>query len=182
MRLRSTLVSLMGLLLAGCGGTDPKSFEGETPRLLLEEFFEGELVAYGIFEDRFGDLRRRFKVDIQGDWNPQTRTLTLDERFTYADGETDRRVWTIEKLGPHRYKGTAPDVIGTAEGESYGNAFTWSYKLDLDVGDSTWRVRFNDWMYKMDDDVLINRASVRRWGIEIGTLTITFRKTGSPTN
>jgi hypothetical protein len=174
----STVCLAASLGLAGCGGVDPKTFEGEEPRFVLEDFFRGKTEAHGIFEDRFGKLRRRFAVDIDGTWDAEAKTLTLDERFVYADGETDRRVWTIEKQGPHRYRGTAGDVIGAAEGRSYGPAFTWAYDIDLDVGESTWRVRFKDWLYKMDENVVINRASVTRWGIEIGTLTIVFRRPG----
>lgn len=79
-------------------------------------------------------------------------------------------------LGDGRYRGTAGDVTGIAEGQVSGNAFNWKYKVDLKVGGSTWNVGFNDWMFLMQDDVLINRAYVTRYGIEIGQVTIAFRK------
>lgn len=174
-RLLSAAVLFVAALgLTACGGIEPETFEGETPRLVLEDYFAGKTRAYGIFEDRFGELRRRFTVDIEGTWDG--KTLTLDERFDYADGETDRRVWEIEKRDAHTYAGTAGDVVGTAVGKGYGNLFTWSYEMDLDVGDSTWRVTFDDRMYLMADGILMNRASVTRFGIEIGTVTIVFVK------
>ncbi|MBK8210125.1 MAG: DUF3833 domain-containing protein [Rhodospirillales bacterium] len=161
-------------VVTGCGSMQPKDFAENKPRLVIEDYFAGETRAWGIFEDRFGDLRRQFVVDIAGSWNG--RELVLDENFRYSDGETDQRIWRITKLDEHRYEGTADDVVGTASGVAYGNALNWRYDLDLKVGDGTWRVRFDDWMFLQPDGVLINRARVRKWGVEIGEVTIVFSK------
>jgi len=173
---RMLLIALTALALAACGSMRVQDFENTGPRLKLEEYFAGETKAYGLFRDRFGDVRRQFTVKIDGDWNPQTQTLTLDERFQYRDGETDRRVWTIEKTGPHSYQGTAGDVPGTATGQAYGNAFNWTYQVDLKVDGSTYRVTFDDWMFLQPDGILLNTAEVTKWGFEVGTVTIAFRQ------
>ena len=60
------IISLIVILLNGCSSTNMKDFENKTPKLNLFEFFKGETVAYGIFEDRFGKLRRQFRVKIKG--------------------------------------------------------------------------------------------------------------------
>lgn len=161
--------------LTACAvGPQIEDFTGKPTELVLEDYFEGETTAYGIFEDRFNKVRRTFKVDITG--TVEDGVLTLDERFVYDDGELDTRVWTIDILGDGAYRGTAGDVPGYATGEVAGNAFNWKYKVDLKVGDSTWKVGFDDWMYLLEDDVLLNRAYVTRWGILIGEVTIAFRK------
>ncbi len=174
MRYSFWLAAAILLLTAGCGNMNPEQFEGREPRLLIEDYLAGRSRAWGLFEDRFGNLRREFVVDIDGTWDGET--LTLVEDFLYSDGETQQRIWTIRKLDDHRYEGTADDVIGTAEGVSYGNALNWRYTLALKVGDSIWNVRFDDWMFLQQDDVLINRARVTRFGFEIGEVTIVFRK------
>jgi hypothetical protein len=153
-----------------------QDFSTAEPRLVLEDYFQGHSRAWGIFEDRFGNLRRQFVVDIEGTWDPASRTLTLVEDFVYADGERQQRVWRIEKVGENRYRGTAGDVIGVAEGSISGNALFWEYDMDLKVGTSTWRVRFSDWMWLQPRGALINRARVKRWGIEIGTVTLFFQR------
>jgi hypothetical protein len=173
---RILAVALTALPLAACGSMQVQNFQDSQPRLQLEDYFAGETKAYGLFRDRFGDVRRQFVVEIDGDWNPETRTLTLDERFRYQDGETDRRVWRIEKTGPHSYQGTAGDVPGTATGEAYGNAFNWTYQVDLAVDGSTYRVTFDDWMFLQEDGILLNTADVTKWGFEVGTVTIAFRQ------
>ncbi len=152
----------------------PEQFEGREPRLLIEDYLAGNTRAWGLFEDRFGNLRREFVVDIQGTWDGET--LTLVEDFVYADGETQQRIWTIKKLDDNRYSGTAADVIGEAEGISYGNALNWRYTLALPIGDSVWNVRFDDWMFLQPDNVLVNRARVTKFGFELGEVTIFFRK------
>jgi hypothetical protein len=152
----------------------PSDFKDAEPRLTIEDYFAGKTHAWGIFEDRFGTLRRQFTVDISGTWNG--KELVLDERFEYRDGEKDRRVWTIRKTGDQTYEGRADDVIGMAQGEAQGNALNWRYDMDLKVGDGTLRVHFNDWMFLQPSGVLVNRARVSKFGIEIGEVTLFFMK------
>lgn len=164
------------LLLAGCGSMTVQDFAANKPELRLEEYFAGRSRAWGIFEDRFGRLRRQFIVDIQGTWDAGSQTLTLTEDFTYSDGETEQRVWTIRKQPDGSYRGTAEGVVGEASGSAAGNAFYWSYLFDLKVGSTTWRVRFDDWLWQQDGEVLVNRADISKWGVRIGGVAIFFRK------
>lgn len=166
---------LAAATVTGCASSSSlEQFEAAPRQLVLEDYFAGETTAYGLFEDRFGKVRRQFKVDITGE--VEGNRLTLTEKFVYDDGERDTRVWEIDILGNGQYRGTAGDVPVPAVGQVSGNAFNWKYKVDLKVGDSVWNVGFNDWMFLMEDDVLINRAYVTRYGIEIGQVTIAFRK------
>ena len=151
-----------------------EKFKGSQPTLSLEDYFEGKTEAWGMFHDRFGNLKRTFKVDITG--TLKADTLTLDEKFLYDDGEQDSRVWTIKILGNNQYSGTASDVVGEATGISEGNALNWKYKLNLKVGDSTILVDFDDWMFLQDRNILMNRAEVKKWGLNIGVVSITFLK------
>lgn len=170
-------IALAGmLLLAACSGRpsldDPKLSDRQ---LNLEEFFEGDLVAYGQFQDILGNVSRRFEVEIEGTWDGET--LTLVEDFLYEDGSTERRVWTLVKTGDQTWEGTAPGVIGTALGEERGDTFNWAYTIDLPIaGGETVRVSFDDWMWLLTEDRLLNKAYMERWGIGVGLVTITFEK------
>ena len=173
------MASILGLtlLLAGCSSMDINDFRGTQPELDIHDYFQGELRAWGIVENRSGVATRQFTVDMVG--RLEGDTLVLEEDFEYADGETDRRVWRIRKEGEHRYVGTAGDVIGEARGEARGRAFHWEYKVDLKVGDDTYRVAFDDWMYRQEDDVVINRATITKWGFEVAQVTVVFQKRDS---
>jgi len=172
--MRVLLATALVILLGSCGSMKPEQFKNVDPKLNLFAYFDGRTQAWGIFEDRFGNLRRQFKVVIDG--TIEGDTLTLDENFTYMDGEESRRVWTIIKKGDHNFEGTADDIIGVAEGVSYGNALNWKYSMDLKVENSLWRVKFDDWLFRQADDVIVNKAKVTRWGFEIGTVTLFFKK------
>ena len=187
--LRILLISLTIFLLYGCSSTNMKDFENKTPKLDLFEFFRGETVAYGIFEDRFGKLRRQFRVKIKGSVNQNI--LTLDEKFIYDDGEKATRIWKIKKLNENKklikYEGSADDVEGLATGSSIGNALNWTYDIYLNIKGSNLKVKFNDWIYKQDSNIAINRAYVSKFGIDIGSVTLVFlrgktAKTVSPLN
>lgn len=173
--IRGLVVLICALLLAGCVGKP--SLEDEKlsdTKLDLETFFDGRVLAYGQFQDRFGTVRRRFDVEINGDWDGQT--LTLVEDFVYEDKSTEQRVWTLQKTGPDSWRGTAPGVIGEALGEENGDTFNWRYLIDLPVPDGTLRVQFDDWMWKLSDTRVLNRAYMKKYGVDIGEVIITFEK------
>lgn len=171
---RSAVSLAAFFLLAGCSTMKPSDFADARPKLLLEEYFAGRTQAWGLFQDRFGTVTRQFTVEITGTWNGEQ--LVLDEQFLYNDGETDRRVWTIQKQADGRYEGRAADVVGVAAGLSAGNALNWAYIMDLKVGDGTLRVAFDDWMFLQPGGAMINRATVSKWGIDIGEVTLFFMK------
>ena len=168
-------VSILAIgLLAGCGAMKPEDFQGQEPRLTIENYFHGKVKAWGVFEDRFGTLRRQFDVDIDGNWDGNE--LVLDERFVYKDGERDRRIWRITKIDEHTYEGRADDILGTATGRQFGNALNWRYDMILNIKGTDVKVHFNDWMYLQSDGMLLNRARVSKWGIKLGEVTLAFRK------
>ncbi len=174
------LAILAFVILAACTGKP--SFDDPSlsdRKLNLEEFFDGELVAYGQFQDVLGTVRRSFVVTIDGDWNGDR--LRLVEDFVYEDGSTEQRIWTLTKTGPDSWTGTAPGVIGAATGIEQDNRFNWKYEIDLPVPaadgtNETLRVTFDDWMWLLSEDRLLNLAYVKRYGLDIGVVTISFEK------
>jgi len=161
-------------LAAGCAGPAPADYATEKPVLDLKTYFNGEMVAHGIFTDRSGKVARRFTVQMTGTWNGNQGTL--DERFTYSDGKTERRVWRLADEGGGRYTGRADDVVGTAIGIAAGNALNWQYTLRLPVDGKVYEVQFDDWMYLMDDRVMLNKAVMSKFGIRLGEVTLSFYK------
>jgi hypothetical protein len=174
-KLRAVAFFLAAFALIGCQQMRIEDFAGREPRLDVYEYFEGRSRAWGIFQDRFGRLRREFTVDIVGRREGDDG-FVLEEDFLYSDGETQRRVWHLRRVAPGRYEGTAEDVVGVAQGRTEGNALNLRYVLALKIGESVWNVDFDDWMFLQRDGVMINRARVSKWGIDIGEVTLTFRR------
>jgi hypothetical protein len=104
------------------------------------------------------------------------RVGTLDEDFFYSDGTTQKRIWTLTETAPGVFTGTADDVVGSATGLMAGNALNWKYTLALPVDGRVYNVQFDDWMYLMDDKVMINRAQMSKFGIYLGEVTLAFYK------
>ena len=168
---------LMGLMafLSGCGSNHSiEHYKGAEPALSLEEYFTGPIKAWGVVQDRSGKVVRRFDVDLVGTW--EDGTGILDEDFVYYDGETQKRIWTIKRLENGKYEGTAGDIIGKADGQIKGNTMRWAYQMDLPVGDKTFKVTFDDWMFLMNDGVLVNRSYIKKFGITMAELTLFMQK------
>ena len=163
------------MLLGGCASAPtPADYAAEKPLLDLKTYFNGELLAQGIFTDRAGRIVRRFTVQMTGTWVGDDGTL--DERFTYSDGKTERRVWRLKHLGGGRYSGRADDVVGEAVGVAAGNTLQWRYTLKLPVDDSVYEVQFDDWMVLIDDRVMLNKAAMSKFGIHLGEVTLAFQR------
>ena len=179
-RPRGALLSLAlgAALLAGCAGPQVSDYAAEKPVLDMRQYFSGTVDAYGVFTDRSGKVVKRFTVVMKCSWQglPGSETGVLDEDFTYSDGTTDRRVWTLKRTPDGRYTGTAADVLGEAAGEEKGNAFRWGYTLKLPVDGRVIEVQFDDWMYLMNDKVLLNKAVMSKFGIKLGEVTLSFVK------
>ena len=165
-------------LLAGCASPQVSDYAAEKPVLDLRQYFKGTVDAYGVFTDRSGRVVKRFTVVMTCSWQgpPGQETGVLDEVFTYSDGTTDRRIWTLKRSPDGRYTGTAADVLGEAFGEEKGNAFRWGYTLKLPVDGKIVEVQFDDWMYLMSDKVMLNKAVMSKFGIRLGEVTLTFVK------
>lgn len=160
--------------LAGCAGPKISDYAGEKPALDLRTYFNGMLDAYGVFTDRSGQVVKRFTVVMRCTWDGDNGVF--DEDFVYSDGTTGKRIWRMKHLGDGRYSGTADDVVGEAVGETRGNAFRWGYTLALPVDGRVWNVTFDDWMYLMDERVMLNKAVMSKFGVRLGEVTLTFIK------
>ena len=165
-------------LLAGCAGPQISDYAKEKPVLDMRQYFNGKIDAYGIFTDRSGKVVKRFTVVMDCSWTgPAGQEVgVLDEDFTYSDGTKDRRIWTLKRGADGKYTGTAADVLGVANGEVQGNAFRWGYTLKLPVDGKIIEVQFDDWMYLMNDKVMLNLAEMSKFGFKLGAVTLTFVK------
>jgi hypothetical protein len=165
-------------LLAGCAGPQIADYAAEKPTLDLRQYFSGTVDAYGVFTDRSGKVVKRFTVVMDCKWTgpPGQEVGVFDEAFTYSDGTKDRRVWTLKRGADGKYTGTAADVLGVANGEVKGNAFRWGYTLLLPVDGKTIEVQFDDWMYLINDKIMLNKAEMSKFGFKLGEVTLTFVK------
>jgi hypothetical protein len=175
------LVAAVGLvaLVASCSSIEPQVYAQEKPSLDLKTYFDGTLVGHGLFMDRAGEVQRRFVVTIKATWAGDVGTL--DEDFVWSDGEKEKRVWTLRPVAgqPGRWTGTAADVKGEATGIVAGNALNWTYTFMLKTKEGKrYDIDFDDWMFLIDEKVMLNRAVMTFWGFRVGEVLISFNRLG----
>jgi hypothetical protein len=137
--------------LTGCASNGVEQYHAEKPVLRLEQYLNGQLDGWGMFQGRSGEVKKRFHVLIDAKWTGDTGVL--DESFTWSDGTTSKRIWTLKKQPDGRFIGTADDVDG-----------------------KVYHVDFDDWMFLMDDKVMLNRSYMSKWGFRLGEVTLSFVK------
>lgn len=173
----NTAIILVMFLATGCSRVSIQDYQGTVPALDLKTFFDGELVAYGILQDRSGRVTRKFEATISASW--QGDEGVLEEHFLFDDGEEQERTWHLVHLGGNRYTGTAGDVVGTASGATAGSAFNWRYQLEVPWNNGTIVVNLDDWLYLVEQDHLINRTRLTKFGFRVGELTLVIERVSS---
>ena len=172
--MRLILSFILILLLSNCTVMKPEDYKNTEPKIKIEEYFLGNVKAWGILQGRSGVIKRRFTAKMNGSFEGEN--FILNEDFSWDDGEKQTRQWIIKKIGEHNYEGTAADVVGIAKGSSYGSAFKFEYKLLIPYEGKKIKVKFDDWIFKQDDEVAINRAILTKFGFKIGELSVFFVK------
>ncbi|MBU3021469.1 DUF3833 domain-containing protein [Aestuariibacter sp. A3R04] len=164
------------VFLPGCaGGIDGALYRQQQPVFNLYDFFDGPVKAWGIVQNRSGEVVQRFTVDIEG--KQKGSQLELNESFNYQLGDGPAsRIWTISRVEDTIFRGDAGDILGSATGQSYGNAFNFQYKMDLPVDDTTYEVTFDDWFFALGADTMMNRSYIKKFGIVMAEVTIFMQK------
>ena len=168
---------LIGLLsLTSCSGNGPsvEAYKEDTPKLSLKKFFNGNLEAYGIATDWRGKVTSRMEIKMKASWKGENGTL--EEIFIFSNGKKIKRVWHITDLGDGKFKATASDVKGKAEGKEVGNAAHFLYRISLPYGDDSVDVDADDKMYLVTPSTLINKVILRKFGVEVGEFIFAIKK------
>lgn len=152
-------------------------YQQQAPAFDIAEFFNGNVKAWGIVQNRKGRVVQRFTVEIAGGWEDET--LVLDETFKFGVGEGPAyRRWELKQARDGAWIGTAGDIVGPAEGREYGNAFNWQYHMELPMPGSSRliKVMLDDWMWAFDENTIVNRSYIRKFGITFAEVTLFMQK------
>ena len=165
---------LMVVLFSACSGVQVNDYRDRKPVFIADQFFEGKLSAHGVVKDRQGAVTRSFNADIVAYWD--NGIGTLEEDFTFDDGTTERRVWTLVPDGDRRYTATAGDVIGSGVMQLSGNSAFLDYVLRIPYRGDSIDLRVDDRMYLVSDDVLLNESTLSKFGVDVGSLLLVITK------
>ena len=172
------VLGLLSAFIFGCGTRSIAIYEGETPSFNLESFFNGKVEGWGIVLNRNNDVVKRFKVNVEGYFSADKSNGKLVEKFFWSDGKREERVWNLKKTADNEWEELVM-VSSAPHRGCVGNALKWSYRYNLILEDSFLNklsVDFDDWMFLVEDNVLMNRAVFSKFGLKLGTVIITFKK------
>lgn len=171
---KSVFVPLViGLMLSGCSQSVTE-YSNETPTLSLNKFFKGESLAWGVLHDWQGKQSVRFTAQLCGEW--QGNEGNLYELFHFSDGRVEQRHWQLTQAADGKVTGTAGDVVGRADGQLAGNTLYWQYTLRIPYNGDTTDVVVKDWLYLVDEQNLINRSTLHKFGLTVGEITLSIQQ------
>jgi hypothetical protein len=153
----------------------PADFATGRPVFDPMEFFTGHTKSAGVLENRRGTPTQHVTTETRG--VREGDMLRLEQSLRFSDGRKQDRSWRIRKLDAHHFTATANDVVGTIEGEAYGNVFHWSFTLALSPGDPFGNVRMSQWMYLQPDGrTMLNHSTIRKGGLVLAQVSEQFRR------
>ncbi len=151
------------------------AFASEGPLFDPVSFYTGQTRSWGIFENRAGEPTRTIRTETSG--HIVGGELRMEQDLYFGGQPRQHRSWKMRRLDAHHFEATANDLVGTARGEAYGNAFTWTFTLALKPGNSLYNVQMTQHMYlQPDGKTMINRDTIRKLGFILAEVTEQFRK------
>ena len=80
-------------MLFGCGGADHKIYADKSPLANFKTFYSQDVVGYGFYKNRGGEVSSRYYVHLIPNWNGNTGKLV---EYNYDDaGKMTTRDWTV---------------------------------------------------------------------------------------
>jgi hypothetical protein len=159
--------------ISGCSQSI-SDYKQLTPTLSLDQFLLGSGKAYGVMHDWQGKQGVRFVADLCGEW--QQGQGDLYEVFYFSDGRIEQRHWQLSQSSDGQVRGTAGDVVGEATGQLAGNSLYWEYVLRIPYDGDTLDVTVKDWLHLVDDNNLINRTTLHKFGFKVAELTLSIQQ------
>lgn len=164
--MRRTLLLLP--LLVAASSPPHAELAAPTPVFVPERFFVGRTEGTGTLKVT---LHKAQAVRVRSQGRVEDQVLVLDQVVERTGTPPERRQWRIRKAAGGRITGTVSDGTGPVEGDLSGNRLHLRYKLKKD------KVDVAQWIYlQPGGQVALNRMTLRRFGLKVGTLDETIRR------
>lgn len=148
-------------------------YAGTGPAFDIRQHLNGPILSEGVIYGPTGRVSSRFVARMHGRWDGDNGTLSED--FTFAGGRQQMRLWTLTMGKDGHFTATAPDIIGQAKGQQMGAAVRMTYRIRLEPEAGGHVLDVTDWLYLMENDVILNRSEMRKFGIKVAELIATMR-------
>ncbi|CAI8182483.1 MAG: DUF3833 family protein [Planktomarina sp.] len=152
-------------------------YESTGPQFDIRKNLNGPMLSEGIIYGPFGRVTSRFVAKMQAEWDGDVGQIT--EVFDYDSGNSQKRKWTLKVEKDGSIKANAQDLVGTGYGYQSGSAVVLNYTIKLTEDAGGHALKVTDWMYLMENGVVMNRSQFRKFGIKVAELVATMRPENS---
>src|SRR5690606_997766 len=83
---------------------------------------------------------------------------------------------TLRKLAKTAMKDVLVTLKVLLRVATAGNVLNWSYTLIIERDGEPFSVQLDDWLYLVDEDNMINRTQVYKFGLPVGEITLYIGK------
>lgn len=151
----------------------PEHYADTQPSFSIRDHLSGPMISEGVVYGPTGRMTNSFVAKMQGSYTAEGGTLSED--FTYSNGKTQHREWTLRFGNDNRFTATAPDLVGEARGVISGATAMLRYRIILPEESGGHTLDAVDWMYLMADGTIMNKSELRKYGIKVAELVATMR-------
>ena len=160
---------LLLLALAGCLPAFPHVEARRGPAFDPVAFFEGRTEGLGVLRVR-GRAPVLVRVESVGR-GLDGGGLELTQTIRRGDGAPYSRTWTLRPDGPGRWTGALSEADGPVEAVSDGGRLTIRYGMGGGLS-------MHQELGLEAPGLVLNRSSVRFWGVPVARLTEQIRRVG----
>ena len=183
------LLSMFTLLLSSCCNKIDK-YKDNKPTLNFQAFYNSNVKAYGIYTNIFGKVESRFIMTSKPIENKDNLTskdkIDNKDKVFYAQSihyldsgkKKDTTAYAIfDKNDPHHFVYKDSMMVNEATYDQYGNATNIKYDLNIERDDgSNIVVSADDWSYMIDENNIINKIKIKKFGFTVGYITMSIVK------
>lgn len=151
----------------------PEDYAGQGPEFDIRRHLNGPIACEGVIYGPTGRVSSRFVAEMDARWDGDTGVMT--EVFRYDSGAVQNREWRLSLGADGRIRAEADDVLGVGEGRQSGPGVRLKYRIRLPEDAGGHVLDATDWMYLIENGVIVNRSQFRKFGIKVAELVATMR-------
>lgn len=151
----------------------PQDYTDTKPNFDIRTHLNGTIACEGVIYRPFGRVASRFVATFTAQWDGNFGEM--EEVFQYDSGATQTRQWVLHVNPDGQITARAPDLIGRAHGQQTGATVKLNYRIQLQEDAGGHVLKVTDWMYLMENGVIINRSQMRKFGIKVAELIAVMR-------
>jgi len=152
----------------------PQSYQNNTPQLKLTSYFRDTIEAKGFLQDITGRNYNDVSVTTKGKWKGDYGNLYRYYKFNKLENIKQKLQIKFDDSNKFMVKIDGGDE--SYEGQQYGNAVNLKYDLPVSYKNIRLNLQINEWFYYLGNGRLINKVVVSKFGVPLGTATITYDK------